>query len=432
MQLVDVHEAVFEDRLDHGTGAFGNGVERDELRLHVGRKRRVRSSTHVHRFRAFAVHVQLDPVFTGGDLGACFLELLKDGFKDGRISVLDLHAATGDGSGYQVSTGFNTVRHDAVGRRMQLFDAIDGDGIGAGTADLGAHGVQEVGQVNDFRLACRVLQDAAAIGQRCSHHDVFGTGHTDGIEEEVGTVQAAFWRLGLDIAAFDVDHGAHGVQEVGQVDDFRLACRVLQYAAAVGQCCGHHDVLGTGHADGIKEEVGTVQAAFRGLSFDVAAFDVDHGAHGFKATNVQVNRTRANGAAARQGNFSVTETCNHRPQYQDRCAHGFHQLIRRDQGFDGVRVDFDTELFIDHRLNAHATEQLDHGGDVMQMRQVGYSDRAIAQQGRCQDRQGGVLRPGNADFAIKTGTAGNNQFIHNNLDANGLRGLRCARPRPRC
>ena len=32
---------------------------------------------------------------------------------------------------------------------------------------------------------------------------------------------------------------------------------------------------------------------------------------------------------------------------------------------DQESVDFDAELFIDHRLNAHATEQLDHGGDVM-------------------------------------------------------------------
>ncbi len=212
---------------------------------------------------------------------------------------------------------------------------------------------------------------------------------------------------------------AHGDQEVGQVDHFRLARGVLQDAAAVGQGSGHHDVLGTGHADGIKEEVGATQAAFRRLGLDVAAFDVDGRAHGFKATDVQVDRTRTDGATARQGHFGFAETGNHRAEHQDRGTHGFHQLIRGDQGLDGARVDFNRQLFVDHRLDAHATEQLDHGGDVVQVRQVGHGHRAITQQGRCQDRQGGVFRTGNADLAIKAGTAGNNQFIHKNLDALG-------------
>ena len=29
-----------------------------------------------------------------------------------------------------------------------------------------------------------------------------------------------------------------------------------------------------------------------------------------------------------------------------------------------------TEFFVNHRLHSHATEQFDHGGDVVQMRQV--------------------------------------------------------------
>ena len=147
---------------------------------------------------------------------------------------------------------------------------------------------------------------------------------------------------------------------------------------------------------------------------------------------MQVDRTRTDCATAWQRNFSVAKTGNHRAQYQDRRTHGFNQFVRSHQGFDGIRVDFDAEFFIDHRLDAHATEQLDHGGDVVQVRQVGNGNRAIAQQGCSKNWQSGVFRPGNADFAIKTSTTGNNQFIHNNLDANGLRGLRCARPRPRC
>src|SRR5690606_21169186 len=57
VHLVHVHEAVCEDRLDHRAGVFGNGVEGDELSLHVGRERRVRGGAQVHGFRPLAVHV---------------------------------------------------------------------------------------------------------------------------------------------------------------------------------------------------------------------------------------------------------------------------------------------------------------------------------------------------------------------------------------
>ncbi|MCY1442021.1 hypothetical protein D9M71_583630 [compost metagenome] len=144
---------------------------------------------------------------------------------------------------------------------------------------------------------------------------------------------------------------------------------------------------------------------------------------------MQVDRARTNGATARQGHFGLAETGNHRAQNQDRGAHGLDQLVGRDQRLDSTGVDFHRQLFVDHRLDAHAPEQLDHGGDVMQVRQVADRDRAIGQQGRCKNRQGRVLCPGNADFAIKTNAASNNQFVHKNLDA---KGLRCARPRPRC
>src|SRR5690606_8061738 len=92
--------------------------------------------------------------------------------------------------------------------------------------------------------------------------------------------------------------------------------------------------------------------------------------------------------------------------------HGFHQLVGRDQGADTGRVHFDVELVTHHRLHAHATEQLDHGGNVVQVRQVADSDGFVGQQGRRQDRQSRVLGAGNADLAIQAVTAGDHQFVH--------------------
>lgn len=339
-----MHEAVLEDRLDDRAGAFGNRVHGDELGLHVGGERRVRRGTHVDRLRPVALHVQLDPVAAGADVGTGLFQLLQDRLEDGRVGILQLHPATGRGRGHQVGAGLDTVGQYVVASTAEALHAFDDDGIGASALDVGAHGVQAVGQVDHLRLASGVLQHGTAVGQRGSHHQVLGAGHADGIEEEVTATQAAGRRLGLDVAAFDLDLRAHGLE----------------------------------------------------------------------TADMQVDRTRTDRATARQGHFGLAEARQHRAQHQDRGTHGLHQFVRRDQGFDAAGIDFDVELLVDDRLHAHAAEQFDHGGNVVQVRQVADGDRSIGQQGRGQDRQRRVLRAGNADFAIEAVTAGNNQFIHCN------------------
>lgn len=282
----------------------------------------------------------------------------EHGFQGRRIGILDLDATTGNGCSDQVGTGFDTVGHDIETRAVETLDTVDDDGIGTRTLNLRTHGDQAVGQVDHFRLAGGVFQHAAALGQGRRHHDVLGAGHADHIEEEVRATQAAFRRLGLDVAAFHVDLRAHGLEP----------------------------------------------------------------------TDVQVDRTRADGATARQGDFGLTETGDHRTEHEDRGTHGLDQLVGGDQRLDAARIDFDGELFVDHRLDAHATEQFDHGGDVVQVRQVADGDRRIAQQGRGQDRQRRVLRTGNTDFAIEASAAGNDQFVHRNLVARRLRNARPNRP----
>src|SRR5690606_3704848 len=121
------------------------------------------------------------------------------------VGVLELDPATGGCRRHQVGAGLDAVGHHAVTTAAKALHAVDGDGVGAGAGNLGAHGVEEVGQVDHFRLARGVFQHAAPVGQGSGHHDVLGTGDTDDIEEEVGTTQATGRRLGLDVTAFDID-----------------------------------------------------------------------------------------------------------------------------------------------------------------------------------------------------------------------------------
>ena len=71
----------------------------------------------------------------------------------------------------------------------------------------------------------------------------------------------------------------------------------------------------------------------------------------------------------------------------------------------GAGIDFHTQFFTHDGLHTHAAEQLQHGGDVVQVRQVAYFHRVGGQQGRRHDRQCRVLRTRDADFAFQRNTA---------------------------
>ena len=62
--------------------------------------------------------------------------------------------------------------------------------------------------------------------------------------------------------------------------------------------------------------------------------------------------------------------------------------------------------------DAHAAQQLDHRGHILQMRHVGDGHRAVGQQAPGQDRQRGVLGAGNADLALERHAALDLQLIH--------------------
>src|SRR5699024_6511463 len=152
LQLEDVHEAVFEHVFDDHAGAFGDGIECRELRLHVGRKTGVGRGVDVHRAGAAAVHVQLDPVLADADVGAGVVQLGGDRAQKIRARVAGTHLAARDRAGDQVGAGFDAVGQHAVRGAVQRVHAVDDDHAGAGALDARAHAVQAFGQVHDLRL----------------------------------------------------------------------------------------------------------------------------------------------------------------------------------------------------------------------------------------------------------------------------------------
>ena len=64
-------------------------------------------------------------------------------------------------------------------------------------------------------------------------------------------------------------------------------------------------------------------------------------------------------------------------------------------------IDLDAHALAHGHRHAHAAEQLDHGGDVLQVRHVADRHRLLGQQRRGEDRQRGVLGAGDAHFAFQ-------------------------------
>ncbi len=84
---------------------------------------------------------------------------------------------------------------------MQPVHAEDPDGIGTGTLDVGAHGVEEVGKVNDVRLLGGVFDDGGALGQHRGHHNVHRGTHGDHVQIDGRALQTPAFGGGVDEVA---------------------------------------------------------------------------------------------------------------------------------------------------------------------------------------------------------------------------------------
>ena len=181
-----------------------------------------------------AAGVDADVVFADFELDAALLKLCDDGAEVRGVAAVDVEVAAGDGGGDEEGAGLDAVRIDAVLGAVELCDAFDLDGAGAGAFDLGAHGVEQGGEVGDLGFAGAVFEEGFAVGEGGGHEEVFGAGDGDLVEDDVRAFEAV--GAGFEIAVLLGDGGAHGLEALDvEVDG----------AAADGAAAGHGD---TGHA----------------------------------------------------------------------------------------------------------------------------------------------------------------------------------------
>ena len=216
----------------------------------------------------------------------------------------------------------------------------------------------------------------------------------------------------LDAADLDhvraraLDVRAHGVEEVRQIDDVRLLGAVLHDGLALGQHRGEHDVHRRADRDNVEINVCAVQALFGRLGADVTALGQGHrGAERLEALDMLVDRAHAAEiAAARHGDLGVAVFAQQHAEQIIGGAQLALELVRLEAGVAGV-LDLDGRCVDQTDLRAQLAHDLKLEGHVDDLGHVLNADRAIRQQ-RCRnDRDGGVLRPGDGHFAVERFTA---------------------------
>ena len=152
-----------------------------DLRLHIGREAGVRLGLDVGAAETprradedgFAVFLHRD---------AHFAEFRGDAVKVLGNDVFDQDFSPDGGGGGHVGAGLDLVGNDGVGAAVELLHAVDLDGVRTGAANVRAHGVEEVGKIDDVRLARRVFDDRASLGEHGGDHNVHRRADGDLIE----------------------------------------------------------------------------------------------------------------------------------------------------------------------------------------------------------------------------------------------------------
>jgi hypothetical protein len=229
---------------------------------------------------------------------------------------------------------------------------------------------------------------------------------------------------GERVAADPLDPGPHGDQAAGQVGDLRLARRVDQHRGAAGQRGRHQQVLRGADRDGREHHLGAAQA-MRRRGDDVALAELDLRPELGQGLQMQVDRSGADGAAARQRHPRPSAAGQQRPQYQQAGAHLAHQVVGRrgvaDLAGDEVHQPAAVavgageqaarrRLQVDRR--AVLAQQARHRPDVGQVRQVAQAEAVFGQQAGRHQRQRRVLRPTDRDYAVEGSAPADADSVH--------------------
>ena len=180
------------------------------------------------------------------------------------------------------------------------------------------------------------------------------------------------------------DPGAHRLQTFGEIDDFRLACRVAEGRRARGERCRHHQVLGARDGDDVEYELRPRQVRRPGV--DIAVVEIDFRAHGLQALDVLVDGPEPDCASAGKRDSRFAAAREQGAQRQYRCAHGLDHFVRSKRPVDFCRRQRKRAIGL-FRANSHLRQERPHRAHIVELRHVGKNERLRGEQRGAKDRQ---------------------------------------------
>ena len=133
--------------------------------------------------------------------------------------IFDEYLTACGGHGGHIGAGLDLVGNDAVAAAGQMIYTANLDGVGAGSLDVGTHGIEEVGQVHNVRLLGGVFDDGAALGQHGGHHDIHGGAYGHYVQIYGCAGETAGLGTGLNEAALHLHLCAHGAEALDMLVD---------------------------------------------------------------------------------------------------------------------------------------------------------------------------------------------------------------------
>ena len=209
------------------------------------------------------------------------------------------------------------------------------------------------------------------------------------------------------------DARSHIAQQLGQANHFRLARRLDDLRAPLGEDRGEHQVFRAQHGREVEKQRCTAQAPLRLCDDPAVGIFVNRCAELSEAVEMNVQRALADVVATRARAFNAAESPpQQRADKQERRALRLHQIVERDfiQPIDGSDGDLYRGRFaVMLSRRADPAQQLAESTHIFDVGDA-LDDRCfVRQQCGCQTRHRRVFRTGDLDLPAQAAPADNAQ-----------------------
>jgi hypothetical protein len=167
-QFVDVAKPPNEQVLRDDRDTIGDAQHRGDQRFVVGGDPGIGQGSDVARPQPLRP-LSDDPRTADVDASTHGVNLSQQHLHVLRSGVDHAHSPTGDEGRREVRRGHHAVRNDVVVRRLQSFDAVDGEARRSESLNHCAHGDELATEVFHFRFARRVVDHRPSVGEHARH-----------------------------------------------------------------------------------------------------------------------------------------------------------------------------------------------------------------------------------------------------------------------